>query len=162
MVGHVPLSQPIIYSDTLFFSQLRPSWSSHLSLKNLCLLIVLTQPRLSTMSQLIRVHQGERGEVHTHYFLQYNGSNDDLDWRIDFKYLNFICIIKCLRSTLIKGCSIEWIYLHLSNFNLRLDLIKTSFFKVLTYLIRSSEKFYIVLKKKISSIDPFLQVLWSF
>ena len=39
--------------------------------------------------------------------LQYNGSNDDLDWRIDFRYPNFICIIKYLRFRLIKGCSIE-------------------------------------------------------
>ena len=39
--------------------------------------------------------------------LQYNGSNDDLDWRIDFRYPNFICIMKYLRSRLIKGCSIE-------------------------------------------------------
>ena len=33
--------------------------------------------------------------------LQYDGSKDDLDWRIDFKYLIFICIIKYLRSRLI-------------------------------------------------------------
>ena len=39
--------------------------------------------------------------------VQYDGSNDDLDWRIDFRHLNFICIIKYLRSRLIKGCSIE-------------------------------------------------------
>jgi len=38
--------------------------------------------------------------------------------------------------------------LHLSNFNLRLDLIKTLFFKGLTYLNRSDGKFCIVLKKK--------------
>ena len=31
-------------------------------------------------------------------YVQYNGSNDDLDWRIDFKYLNFISITKFLRS----------------------------------------------------------------
>ena len=76
--------------------------------------------------------------------LQYDGSNDDLDWRIDFKYLNFVCIRKYLRSRVIKGCFFEWKCLHLSNFNLRLDLIKTSFFKVLTYLNRSGGKFYIV------------------
>ena len=80
--------------------------------------------------------------------IQYHGSNDDLYWRIDFRYLDFICIIKHLRSWLIKVCSIEWKCLRLSNFNLRLDLIKTSFFKVLTYLNRSGGKFYIVLKKK--------------
>ena len=80
--------------------------------------------------------------------VQYDGSNDDLDWRIDFRYPNFICIIKYLRSRLSKGCFIEWKCLHLSNFNLRLDLIKTSFFKVLTYLNRSGGKFYMVLKKK--------------
>ena len=90
--------------------------------------------------------------------LQYNGSNDDLDWRIDFRYPNFICIMKYLRSRLIKGCSIEWMHLHLLNLNLWLDLIKTSFFKVLTIFIRSGEKFYIILRKKISSIGPFLQV----
>ena len=39
--------------------------------------------------------------------VQYNGSNDDLDWRIDFRYPNFISIIKYLRSRLIKGCFIE-------------------------------------------------------
>ena len=59
----------------------------------------------------------------------------------------FFPIIKYLRSAVIKGCLIEWKHLHLSNFNLRLDLIKTSFFKVLTYLNRSGGKFYIVLKK---------------
>ena len=92
--------------------------------------------------------------------IQYDGSNDDLDWRIDFSYLNFVCIIKYLKSRLIKGCFFEWKYLHLSNFNLRLELIKTSFFKVLTYRNRSVGKFYIVLRKKIRSIGPFLQVLW--
>ena len=55
--------------------------------------------------------------------LQYDGSNDDLDWRIEFRYLNFICIMKYLRSRLIKSCFIEWKCLHLSNINLRLDLI---------------------------------------
>ena len=29
--------------------------------------------------------------------IQCDGSNDDLDWRIDFKYPNFICIIEYLR-----------------------------------------------------------------
>ena len=79
--------------------------------------------------------------------LQYDGSKDDLDWRIDFKYLNFIYIIKYLRFRLIKGCFIEWIYLRLLNFNLCIDLIRTSFFKVLTYFIRLGKKFYIILKK---------------
>ena len=84
------------------------------------------------------------------YHVQYDGSNDYLDRRIDFRFLNFVCIIKYLRSRIIKGCFIEWKCLRLLNFNLRLDLIKTSFFKVLTYLNRSSGKFYMVLKKKIS------------
>ena len=53
-----------------------------------------------------------------------------------------------MRFRLIKSCSIEWKCLRLSNFNLRLDLIKISFFKVLTYLNRSGGKFYVVLKKK--------------
>ena len=57
-------------------------------------------------------------------------------------------IIRYLRSKLIKGCFIEWIHLRLLNFNLWLDLIKNSFFKVLTYFIRSSKKFYMVKKKK--------------
>ena len=35
------------------------------------------------------------------WMVQYDGSKDDLDWRIDFKYHNFICIIKYLRSRLI-------------------------------------------------------------
>ena len=39
--------------------------------------------------------------------LQYDGINDDLDCWIDFKYLIFICIIKYLRSRVIKGCLIE-------------------------------------------------------
>ena len=39
--------------------------------------------------------------------VQYDGSNDDLDWRIEFKYLNFVCITKYLRSRVIKGCFIE-------------------------------------------------------
>ena len=39
--------------------------------------------------------------------VQYDGSNDDLDWRIDFRYLHCIFIIIYLRSSLIKGCSIE-------------------------------------------------------
>ena len=38
---------------------------------------------------------------------KYDVSNDDLDWRIDFKYPNFICIIKYMRSRLIKGYSNE-------------------------------------------------------
>ena len=38
---------------------------------------------------------------------KYDVSNDDLDWRIDFKYPNFICITEYLRSRLIKRCSIE-------------------------------------------------------
>ena len=37
--------------------------------------------------------------------LQYNGSNDELDWRIDFKYFNII--VKYLRSRVIKDCFIE-------------------------------------------------------
>ena len=71
--------------------------------------------------------------------LQYNGSNDYLDWRIDIRYLNFDCIIKYFRSRLIKGCSIQWMHLRLLNLNLWLDLIKTSFFKVLTNFIGSKE-----------------------
>ena len=39
--------------------------------------------------------------------VQYDGSNDDLDWRIEFRYPNFICIMKYLRSRLIKGGFIE-------------------------------------------------------
>ena len=38
--------------------------------------------------------------------IQYDVSKDDLDWRKDFKYLNFICFMKNLRSRLIKDCSI--------------------------------------------------------
>ena len=63
------------------------------------------------------------------------------------KSLRTAVIFFMVRSV-IKGCFIEWKCLRLSNFNLRLDLIKTSFFKVLTYLNRSSGKFYMVLKKK--------------
>ena len=80
-------------------------------------------------------------------FVQYDGSNGDLDWRIDFRYLNLICIIKHFRSRLIKGCSIEWMHLHLFNFNLWFDLIKTLLFKILTYFIKLGEKFYIILRK---------------
>ena len=75
------------------------------------------------------------------WYLQYDGSNDDLDWRIDFRYPDFICIMKFLRSRLIKGCTTEWKYLRLSNFKLRLDLFKTSFFKVYIYLNRLGGKF---------------------
>ena len=39
--------------------------------------------------------------------MQYDGSKDDLDWRIDFKYFNSIYIMKYLRFRLIKSCSIE-------------------------------------------------------
>ena len=78
------------------------------------------------------------------YLIQYDGSNDDLDWRIDFRYLNFICIIQYLRSRVIKGGFIESKSLRLTNLHLRLDHIKTSFFKVLTYLNESGEKFHIV------------------
>ena len=39
--------------------------------------------------------------------LQYDGSNHDLDWRIDFRHLNFVCMIQYLRSKVIKGCFIE-------------------------------------------------------
>ena len=38
--------------------------------------------------------------------IQYNGSKDDLDWRADFKYLNFIIRMKKLRFMLIKGYSV--------------------------------------------------------
>ena len=79
--------------------------------------------------------------------LQYDGSKDGLDWRIDFRYLNFIRFIKKLRSMLIRYCFIAWIYLLLSFFNLWLDFIRTSFFSILTKLIRSSRKFWIILKK---------------
>ena len=74
--------------------------------------------------------------------LQYDGSNDDLDWRIDFRCLNSNFIVKYLRFTLIKDCFIKWKHLRLSNLNLQLDLTKTSFFN------RLSRKFYIVWKKK--------------
>ena len=74
------------------------------------------------------------------FMVQYDGSNDDLDWRIDFKYPNFMCIIKYLQFKLIRSCSIEWKCLRLSNFNLRLDL-KTLFFEILTYFNRSGGKF---------------------
>ena len=87
--------------------------------------------------------------------LQYDGSNDDLDWRIDLRYLNFIYIIKYLRSGLSKCCFIEQMYLRLTNFNLWLFLIKTLFFKGLTHFIRSGEKIYIVLKKKSAQLDHF-------
>ena len=43
--------------------------------------------------------------LNTDHELQYDGSNNDLDWRMDFRYLYFICIIEYLRSRLIKGCS---------------------------------------------------------
>ena len=33
--------------------------------------------------------------------IQYDGSKDNLDWRIDFKYLSFICFIKFFRFKLI-------------------------------------------------------------
>ena len=39
--------------------------------------------------------------------LQYDGSNDDLDWRIDQRYLNLICIMKYSRFKLVKGSSFE-------------------------------------------------------
>ena len=95
--------------------------------------------------------------------LQYNGSNDDLDWRIYFRYRNLIFIMKYLRSRLIKSCSIEWMHLRLLNLNLWLDLIKTSFFKVLTNFIRSGEKFYIIWeKKKSAQLDHFYRFYASF
>ena len=34
--------------------------------------------------------------------VQYDGSKDNLDWRMNFRYLNFIRFIKNLRSILIK------------------------------------------------------------
>ena len=48
-----------------------------------------------------------KDQVGLFYKIQYDGSNDDLDWRLDFKYLNFVCIIKHLRPRVIKGCFIE-------------------------------------------------------
>ena len=39
--------------------------------------------------------------------IQYDGSDDDLDWRIDFGFFDYICIIKCFRSKLIKDSSTE-------------------------------------------------------
>ena len=50
--------------------------------------------------------------------VQYDMSNDDLDLRIDLRYFNFNCVMKYLRSRLIKGCSIERMHLRLLNFNL--------------------------------------------
>ena len=94
--------------------------------------------------------------------VQYDGSIDDLDWRMNFRYLNFIYIIKKLRFRLIKGCSFEWKGLCLSNFNLRLDLIKISFFKVLTYLNRSGGKFYMVVKKKSAQLINFYRFYGHF
>ena len=61
----------------------------------------LTNDQLEFQSKILAWKQSFREKV------QYHGSKDDLDWRIDFKYLNFICFIKCLRSILIKSCSIE-------------------------------------------------------
>ena len=72
--------------------------------------------------------------------LQYDGSNDDLDWRIDFRYLNFIFIVKYLRFKLIKDCSIEWKCLRLLKINLQLDLIKTSFLNDFTGLMHVVKK----------------------
>ena len=80
--------------------------------------------------------------------LQNDGSNDYLDWRIDFNYFNLVCIIKYLKFKVIKSCFNEWKFLCLSNFNLRFDLIKTSFFKILTYRNVSGGKFYMILKMK--------------
>ena len=60
--------------------------------------------------------------------LQYNGSNDDLDWRIDFKYLNFVCFIKYLISRVIKDCFIEWKCLRLSTCDLTLSRLHFSKF----------------------------------
>ena len=90
------------------------------------------------------------------YHLQYDWSNGDLDWRIDFRYLDFICIIKYLRSRLIKGCSIEWLHLHLLNLNLWLGLYQD-------FIFQGSNQFYLIgrkisynFEKRISSIGLFL------
>ena len=64
--------------------------------------------------------------------------------------------MKNSRSMLNKGCVIEWIYLLLLNFNLWLDLSRITFCNILTYLIKLSRNFS---EKKISLIEPFLQVL---
>ena len=39
--------------------------------------------KLSLLDSLLRLY----------FFVQFDGSNDDLDWRIDFKCLNFNCIM---------------------------------------------------------------------
>ena len=90
--------------------------------------------------------------------LQYDGSKDDLDWRRDFRYLNFDWFIKKLGSMLIKDCFIEWIHLLLSNFNLWLDFIRILFFNVLTHFSRLGKRIFHEFEKKISSIRLFSQV----
>ena len=74
-----------------------------------------------------------------------------------YQFFMFICLpnmnspvfpsLDDIYCSQIKGCSFKWIPKHLSNFIFWLDLIKTLFFKVLTYFIRSGGKFYEALKK---------------
>ena len=75
-------------------------------------------------------------------YVQYDGSKDDLDWMIDFRYLNFNWFIKRLGCILIKSCFIAWLCLFLSFFNLQLDFIRTSFFIILGKKSTISDHFY--------------------
>ena len=125
------IEQPLISIDLKFF----------INQMKLRYLKSILQSRSSLLPSYCIRREGKKKKEKD---IQYDGSKNNLDWRIDFRYLNFIWLIKNLGSMLIEGCSIEWIYVLLWNFNLWLDFIRTSFFKVLTYLIRLGRKFYII------------------
>ena len=95
--------------------------------------------------------EGQRDEFQdNHPFFHYPFRPSFLHWpQISSFSPDFLC------PRLIESCIIEWMYLHLSNLNLRLDLTKTSFFKVLTYFIWSGKKFYLALKKKSAQLHHF-------
>ena len=77
--------------------------------------------------------------------LQYDGSKDDLDWRIDFEHPN-IWFIKKIKIINIEYLFTAWNYLFF--FIIQIDFIRILFFEVQTLLIRISKKFYTIQKKK--------------
>ena len=88
--------------------------------------------------------------------LQYDGSKDDLYWRIGFRHLDFIwCIIElrllyCLNiSTSLILQFVTWLHQ---------DFI----FHCFNLAYQIGQKISYDLRKKISSIGPFLQVLFLF
>ena len=127
----------IVLATTLkWWSRKQPSfWRPHClhrtvwKLDNISVLLTVQKQLLVLHLVLFLCHWWKNPQnVGNRGILQFDGSKDDLDWRIDFKYFNFIYFIQKLRSMKIKSCSFAWICELFSFFNLWLDFISTSFF----------------------------------